>query len=78
MANHKILTDYREEDQAVEVAIDVTDSPLGSFEHSAYVRFMPDGSIIVPFSGDRHVLVNDQGVSVKCEDEVLAHFDHEE
>lgn len=74
---HKILTDYRD-DGIVEVAIDLTNSDLGKFEHTAYVHFLEDGSVRIPFSGDRHVIVGENGVSIMLESETLAYFAHEE
>lgn len=74
---HKILTDYRD-DGIIEVAIDLSDSPLGEFDHTAYVNFHADGSVTIPFSGDRRVIVSADGVEVRRENDVLAHFNHEE
>lgn len=75
---HKLLTDVRDDD-LLEVAIDVSGSLLGDFVPSGYVLFNEKGDIIVPFSGDRRVLVSENGVSVlDGADDVLAFFPHDE
>lgn len=73
---HKLLTDHRDDD-LLEVAIDVSGSPLGEFEPAAYVLFNAEGHIIVPLSGDRRIVVTSDSIRLMREDEVLAQFEHE-